>query len=198
MNGTNWLLIRMVVWTAISFVGCLCSSFSLEIHNGWYKVLTCCEAMALFFYRHGYTMMLFTTTWSFLSDPYWWAAFVTSSELLIHHHCPPGEHWREAWNARDRVLCGRCARRQHKGRDLLLRGGRDQVQPHVSGRGIWAASGSVTYISAWLIRVLIGTDVWIGMRIRSFKDPIGQLHLLKTGSFPHCDLSLGRITSMLD
>lgn len=105
----------------------------------------------------------------------------TSSELLIHHNSPPREHRRAARDARDWVLCGRCAGWQHKGWDMLLCRGRDQVQPHVSGRGIGTASSSVTYITSG---TLMPVQRHESSRNKKLQRMAGELNLFETGSFP--------------
>lgn len=158
-----------------------CSSSSLQTDNirwktSMFRVLSSdCEAKFLLVsMRTGCNGHLYSYL-KHISDPHWWwwvvcaTFFLFLSELLIHHNCPPGEHWREARYPRDRVVCGRCAWRQHKGWDMLLRWGCDQMQPQVSRRGIWAASSWVTYIADRSVSRLhprsisnTGTKTWIG------------------------------------
>jgi hypothetical protein len=63
---------------------------------------------------------------------------IVPAELLVHPHRPPRGHRRPTGDARDRVLRGGRPRRQHQGRDLLLRGGPAQVQPQVARGGVRA------------------------------------------------------------
>jgi len=60
----------------------------------------------------------------------------SSAELLLHPHRPPRGHRRPARDSGDRVLRGGRPRRQHQGRDVLLRGGPAQVQPQVARGGV--------------------------------------------------------------
>ena len=106
----------------------------------------------------------------------------TSSELLIHHNRPPGEHWREARDACDWVLCGRCARRQHKGWDMLLCRGRDQVQPHISRGGVRAVSSPVTYIATRTLTPTVQRRD--SSRNKKLRRMAGEFNLFETGSFP--------------
>lgn len=107
-----------------------------------------CQAKFLFVpMPTGYTGHLYSYLKHIFDPHWWWFVFDTFSELLIHHNCPSGEHWREARYPCDRVVRGGCAWWQHKGWDMLLRRGCDQVQPQVSRRGIGAASSWVTYIA---------------------------------------------------
>lgn len=111
-----------------------------------------------------------------ISDPHWWwwvvcaTFFLFLSELLIHHNCPPREHWREAGHPGDRVVRGRCAWWQHEGRDMLLRRGRDQVQPQFSRRGIGAASSGVTHVADRSVKSPASPiDQWPPVQKRSFE-----------------------------
>ena len=65
-----------------------------------------------------------------------------SAELFIHLNPPPRVHRRATRHAGGRVLRGGCARRQHQGRDMLLRRGPHQVQPQVTGRRVRAPCGA--------------------------------------------------------
>ena len=64
------------------------------------------------------------------------------AELLIHRYPPPREHRWEARDTGDRVICGGCARREHQRRDMLFRGGLDQVQSQIVGGHIRALGGA--------------------------------------------------------
>lgn len=72
--------------------------------------------------------------------PYWvscsgsnfynfWFFILCVSELLFNHFCSSRNHWREARDFGDWIVCGGCSRGEYQGWDLLLRGSPDQVQP---------------------------------------------------------------------
>ena len=91
------------------------------------------------------------------------------AELLLHPHRPPRGHRRPAGDARDRVLRGGRPRRQHQGRDLLLRRGPAQVQPQVARGGVRAPGHQGSNGAPWPV---------MGHYIYRSIDLFGSLHCI--------------------
>lgn len=68
---------------------------------------------------------------SFYNVPTLFPFSLNFAELLLCHYRPSRDHWWEARDIGDRVICGGCARWEYKGWNMLLCGSPYQLQPQV-------------------------------------------------------------------